>query len=101
MKKRIYMLVAVLCVSLLAITACSSNGSKNNGATDKNATESPDMNDTSTKTDSDGDGVKDSIDNIGDAIESLMPDHTVAPETNTSTAPEDTGMNAEGTMAPR
>lgn len=95
MKRRIYILVAVMCLSLFALTACSSNDGTNNSATDQTATPGTDDNGNNTNTtpgtnnnDADGDGVTDIIDDAGDAIEN---------DTNNTNTDNNNMNNSNGT----
>ncbi|MDO5292407.1 MAG: hypothetical protein Q4F05_06615, partial [bacterium] len=86
MKKKVIAMMAVICISLLSITACSSDGKNNNSATDdranKNTTSPTDILDDVEKGVDDagkdiekaGDDVKDDAEKAGDDVKDGVED---------------------------
>ena len=106
MKKRIYVLIAVLCLSLVSITSCSTkNGKYNNSATDENAGKAGTNNNKGNNVGKDinnaADDVKKGIDNAAGDIKNDMNKATNNANnngTNGSTTPTTSPTTTPGTM---
>ena len=119
MKKKLCLLVAICCFSLVCFTACGNGGSGDNGTTTEDGTGTTNnattegntgttagTTDDTTTADSDGDGVADAVDDAGDAIENGVDAvgdavGNVADEltgqNNNNNAPTEAAQNGTGT----